>query len=29
VYGGVERLPLADGVEAVSLGGLCGELAAA
>jgi uncharacterized protein len=29
VYGGVERLPLADGAEAVSLGDLCGELAAA
>jgi predicted AAA+ superfamily ATPase len=29
VYGGVERFPLANGVEAVSLGELCGELAAA
>ena len=29
VYGGVERFPLADGVEAVSLGDLCGELPAA
>ena len=29
VYGGVERFPLADGVEAVSLGNLCGELPAA
>ena len=29
VYGGVERFPLAAGVEAVSLGGLCGELPAA
>lgn len=29
VYGGVERFPIADGVEAVSLGDLCGELAAA
>jgi len=28
VYGGVERFPIADGVEAVSLGDLCGELAA-
>jgi len=29
VYGGIERFPLADGVEAVSLGDLCGELSAA
>jgi hypothetical protein len=29
VYGGVERFPLADGVEAVSLGDLCRELSAA
>lgn len=29
VYGGVERFPLADGVEAVSLVDLCGELTAA
>ena len=29
VYGGVERFPLADGVEAVSLPDLCEELAAA
>lgn len=29
VYGGVERFPLADGVEAVSLIGLCEELSAA
>jgi predicted AAA+ superfamily ATPase len=29
VYGGVERFPLADGVEAVSLGELCRELSAA
>jgi hypothetical protein len=29
VYGGDERFPLADGVEAVSLGDLCRELAAA
>ena len=28
VYGGVERFPLADGVEAVSLVDLCGELCA-
>jgi hypothetical protein len=28
VYGGVERFPLADGVEAVSLGDLCRELSA-
>lgn len=28
VYGGVERFPLADGVEAVSLPDLCEELAA-
>lgn len=26
VYGGLERFPLADGIEAVSLGELCGEL---
>jgi predicted AAA+ superfamily ATPase len=29
VYGGVERFPLADGVEAVSLGDLCTELSTA
>jgi predicted AAA+ superfamily ATPase len=29
VYGGIERFPLADGVEAVSLGDLCRELSAA
>jgi hypothetical protein len=29
VYGGVERFPLAEGVEAVSLIDLCRELAAA
>lgn len=29
VYGGVERFPIAEGVEAVSLVDLCGELAAA
>lgn len=29
VYGGVERFLLAEGVEAVSLRDLCGELAAA
>jgi len=29
VYGGVERFPLGDGVEAVSLGDLCGDLSAA
>jgi predicted AAA+ superfamily ATPase len=29
VYGGVERFPLADGVEAVSLDDLCSELSAA
>jgi predicted AAA+ superfamily ATPase len=29
VYGGLERFPLADGVEAVSLGDLCRELSAA
>jgi hypothetical protein len=29
VYGGVERFPLADGVEAISLVDLCGELSAA
>lgn len=29
VYGGVERFPLADGIEAVSLGDLCRELSAA
>ncbi|HVR30680.1 MAG TPA: DUF4143 domain-containing protein, partial [Thermoanaerobaculia bacterium] len=29
VYGGVERFPLAEGVEAVSLIDLCGELSAA
>ena len=29
VYGGVERFPLAEGVEAVSLVDLCEELAAA
>lgn len=29
VYGGVERFPLADGVEAISLGDLCRELSAA
>lgn len=29
VYGGVERFPLADGIEAVSLGDLCRELPAA
>jgi hypothetical protein len=29
VYGGVERFPLADGVEAASLGDLCRELSAA
>lgn len=29
VYGGTERFPLADGAEAVSLPGLCEELAAA
>lgn len=28
VYGGVERFPLADGVEAVSLIDLCEELSA-
>ena len=28
VYGGVERFPIADGVEAVSLGDLCGDLTA-
>jgi predicted AAA+ superfamily ATPase len=29
VYGGIERFPLADGVEAVSLGDLCRDLSAA
>ncbi|MBS0613918.1 MAG: ATP-binding protein [Proteobacteria bacterium] len=29
VYGGVERFPLADGIEAVALGDLCEELSAA
>jgi hypothetical protein len=29
VYGGTERFPLADGVQAVSLGDLCEELSAA
>ena len=29
VYGGVERFPLADGIEAVSLGDLCKDLSAA
>jgi predicted AAA+ superfamily ATPase len=28
VYGGVERFPLAEGVEAVSLGDLCEEISA-
>jgi uncharacterized protein len=28
VYGGVERFPLAEGMEAVSLGDLCEELSA-
>ncbi len=29
VYGGVERFPLADGIEAISLGDLCSEVSAA
>jgi hypothetical protein len=29
VYGGVERFPLADGVVALSLPDLCGELGTA
>ena len=29
VYGGTERFPIADGIDAVSLVGLCAELAAA